>query len=93
MQTVTVNNVSDTPPTSFYRGILAGTLIGVSSAVLVGALAIALIMVGDSHSQEEKVLSCYHYCYTPFMHNCFPTYTGCRAAPCGLKDVCPDCRY
>ena len=27
------------------------------------------------------------------MHNCFPTYTGCRAAPCGLKDVCPDCRY
>ena len=29
VQTVTVNNVSDTPPTSFYRGMLAGTLIGV----------------------------------------------------------------
>ena len=27
------------------------------------------------------------------MHNCFPTCTGCRAALCGLKDVCPDCRY
>ena len=57
-----------TLPTSFFRGMLAGTLIGVSSAVLVGALNI-------------------------IMHNCFPTYTGGRAAPCGLKDVCPDCRY
>ena len=74
VQTVTVNNVSDTPPTtSFYRGMLAGTLIGVSSAVLVGALAIALIMVVTCILRKKRcglatIIVIPPLCITVFQH-------------------------
>ena len=71
VQTVTVNNVSDTPPTSFYRGMLAGTLRGVSSAVLVGALAIALIMVVTRILRKKRCCLATIHCATAFsMQSC-----------------------